>query len=64
MQKIKLIIIDTFDYEYNPSQPEYFYTEDHMDYFRYSPVHSDKLIETDFEAVLSESDILMRIVSV
>ncbi len=46
--KIKLIIIDTFDYEYHPSQPEYFYKGDHIDYFRYSPQASDKVIETDF----------------
>ncbi len=48
--KIKLIIIDTFDYEYRPSEPEYFFLGDHMDYFRYSPPSSDKVIETDFEA--------------
>ncbi len=56
--KIKLIIIDTFDYEYNPTQPEYFFTGEHMDYFRYSPAVSDKLIETDFQ--LHESSVLMR----
>ncbi len=58
--KIKLIIIDTFDYEYNPVQPEYFYTGDHLDYFRYSPSNSDKLIETDFEAEQNEAGVLMR----
>ena len=46
--KIKLIIIDTFDYEYHSSLPEYYYTGDHMDYFRYSPPSSDKIIETVF----------------
>lgn len=60
--KIKLIIIDTFDYEYRPQKPEYFYTGEHMDYFRYSPLHSDKLIETDFETAQNESksSVLMR----
>lgn len=49
--KIKLIVIDTFDYEYRPTEPEYFFTGDHIDYFRYSPPTSDKIIETDFEAL-------------
>ena len=49
--KIKLIIIDTFDYEYSPSSPEYFYDGDHIDIFRYSPDSSEKIIETDFTAV-------------
>lgn len=46
--KIKLIIIDTFDYEYEPDAPDYFINDDHMDHFRYSPPGSDKLIESDF----------------
>lgn len=46
--KIKLIIIDTFDYDYHPSQPEYYYSGEHMDYFRYSPPSSEKTIETIF----------------
>ena len=46
--KIKLIIIDTFDYEYQPTQPEYFFTGDHIDSFCYSPSSSEKIIETDF----------------
>lgn len=46
--KIKLIIIDTFDYDYSPAPPEYFFTGDHIDRFRYSPPSSEKLIETDF----------------
>ena len=31
--KIKLIIIDTFDYKYNPQTPEYFSEESHIDKF-------------------------------
>lgn len=46
--KIKLIIIDTFDYEYHPHQPEYFFTGSHIDSFYYSPPASDKIIETHF----------------
>lgn len=47
--KIKLIIIDTFDYDYRPSEPDYFYTGNHIDHFRYSPPECDKVIETDFD---------------
>lgn len=46
--KVKLIIIDTFDYDYKPSPPAYFYTKNHMDKFIYSPENSDKLIESIF----------------
>lgn len=46
--KIKLIIIDTFDYDYKPTPPNYFFTEDHMDKFVYSPKDSDRAIETIF----------------
>lgn len=50
--KIKLIIIDTFDEEYHPSAPEYYFSGPHLDSFRYSPEGSDKLIETVFDASL------------
>lgn len=53
--KIKLIIIDTFDYDYSPSQPEYFFSGSHMDYFRYSPADSDKLIETNFGLTVTDT---------
>ena len=46
--KIKLIIIDTFDYDYKPTQPKYFFKDEHMDKFIYSPKNSDRLIETIF----------------
>ena len=49
--KIKLIIIDTFDYEYQPHQPEYFFKGSHMDSFYYSPAVSEKIIETHFEPI-------------
>lgn len=48
--KIKLIIIDTFDYEYHPQQPKYFFEGSHMDNFYYSPNTSEKVIETIFNA--------------
>ncbi len=46
--KIKLIIIDTFNDEYDPKPPEYFFTGDHMDRFSYSPEGADRRIETIF----------------
>lgn len=47
--KIKLIIIDNFDDDTPPAAPEYFMTDaSHIDYFRYSPMESEKLIETKF----------------
>ncbi len=52
--KIKLIIIDTFDYDYKPRQPEYFFDGSHMDSFYYSPPMSEKIIETHFESVEEE----------
>lgn len=54
--KIKLIIIDTFDYDYRPAPPEYFFTGDHIDRFRYSPPSSEKLIETDFGDLCEQSE--------
>lgn len=46
--KIKLIIIDTFDYKYNPQKPKYFCSEDHIDRFLYSPENCSKRLETVF----------------
>lgn len=46
--KIKLIIIDTFDYHYNPQPPEYFYQGSHLDRFLYSPEGCKKRVETVF----------------
>lgn len=46
--KIKLIIIDTFDYHYQPSPPNYFYQENHMNQFTYSPEDSEKVMEVVF----------------
>lgn len=49
--KVKLIIIDTFDYDYRPSPPKYFYEGTHIDRFLYSPPGADKHIETLFTQV-------------
>ena len=46
--KVKLIIVDAFDADYPKKKPEYFIKEGHMDYFRYSPYLSEKIIETFF----------------
>lgn len=46
--KIKLVIIDAFDAQYPPAPIEYFFDGEHMDYWRYSPESSEKIIETRF----------------
>ena len=51
--KIKLIIIDTFDYELRPEPPEYFFYGSHMDRFVYSPSASDKMIQTEFQTMIN-----------
>lgn len=47
--KIKLIIIDSFDYKIQPEKPKYYYNGDHLDYFLYSPENCKRRIETVFE---------------
>lgn len=46
--KIKLIIIDTFDYDYKPTKPTYFYIGNHIDEFLYSPSNAERSIKTIF----------------
>ena len=46
--KVKLIIVDSFDASYKIKTPEYFIKDEHIDYWRYSPESSNKLIETNF----------------
>ena len=48
-RKIKLIIIDTFDYKYNPQKPEYYTNADHISRFLYSPQNCSKVVETVFD---------------
>lgn len=47
--KIKLIIIDTFESEDIVEKPHYYYSEDHIDEFIYSPLSCEKYIATKFE---------------
>ena len=47
--KVKLIIVDAFDAEYDVLEPEYFFTGDHIHCWKYSPDHCQKLIESHFE---------------
>ena len=46
--KVKLIIIDMFDFDITPKQPKYFYTKNKMTEFIYSPNECDKTIATSF----------------
>ena len=46
--KFKLIIVDSFDADYPKKEPLYFTDASHIDYFRYSPENSSKIIETFF----------------
>lgn len=48
--KVKLVIIDTFDYSYRPAPPKYFFEGNRMERFVYSPPGSEKEIFTDFSA--------------
>lgn len=49
--KVKLVIIDTFDFSYRPSAPKYYYSGDHIDRFVYSPEGSEKEIVSDFGTI-------------
>lgn len=46
--KVKLIIIDTFDYDYKVKKPNYFFTGNRIDEFLYSPKESEKIIKSTF----------------
>lgn len=48
--KVKLIIIDSFDADYYPPPPQYFYEEDHIGHWLYSPENCNKQIESCFDA--------------
>lgn len=47
--KAKLIIVDCFDAVYTPPNPTYYIQNGHIDRWRYSPVCSDRVVETVFE---------------
>lgn len=46
--KVKLIIIETFDYAYKPSEQKYFVNSGHIGSFEYSPPECSKKIVTYF----------------
>jgi small subunit ribosomal protein S1 len=46
--KFKLIIVEAFNADYPPAEPAYFFEDDHIDYFKYSPNSADRIIETIF----------------
>ena len=46
--KIKLVIVDTNNAETSPKLPEYFIDSGKLDYWRYSPDNSQKIVETYF----------------
>ena len=46
--KIKLIVVDTFEYEYAPVPPRYFFNGTHIDRFLYSPPEAARCVETVF----------------
>ena len=48
--KIKLIIIDTFDCQYRPEPPRYFFAGSHIDRFVYSPPSCEKQVITEFSS--------------
>lgn len=46
--KVKLIIVDVFDAGYPNKELHYYSAESHMDYWRYSSILAEKVIETSF----------------
>ena len=46
--KIKLIIVETFDYKYSPQKPRYYFEGSHIDEFVYSPEGCEKHIASYF----------------
>lgn len=46
--KVKLIAVDVFDAEYKSEKMKYFYTDDHISHWIYTPENSAKIIETIF----------------
>ena len=46
--KFKLIIVEAFNADYPIPKPDYYYSGEHIEYFRYSSDCSDRIIETNF----------------
>ena len=49
--KIKLIIVEAYDYDEKGKELVYFNNDSHISYWLYSPKDSAKLIETDFNEI-------------
>jgi small subunit ribosomal protein S1 len=49
--KIKLIIVEAYDYDEKGKELVYFNNDSHISYWQYSPKDSAKLIETDFDEI-------------
>ena len=47
--KVKLIIVDSFDAEYKPREPEYYISSGHIPRWIYSPTSCERVIETVFD---------------
>lgn len=47
--KVKLIIVDSFEADYVTSYPTYFFNENHISRWQYSPSSSSRVLETVFE---------------
>ncbi len=52
--KIKLAIVDSFPDNYQEPKITYYYHENHMDYWRYSPYISQKVIDSNFSVEKEE----------
>lgn len=52
--KIKLAIVDSFPDDYQAPNITYYYHENHMDYWRYSPYISQKVIDSNFSVEKEE----------
>ena len=46
--KIKLVLVDAFDADYQKPKPRYYIDDKHIDYWKYSPDEAKKVIETIF----------------
>ncbi len=53
--KVKLIIVDAFDAQYQPDEPEYFVRGGHMDRWVYSPASCDRVISTVFNPAVENT---------
>ena len=47
--KVKLIIVESFDADYQPAEYRYYQTKGHISRFLYSPFQSSRVVETVFE---------------